>query len=86
VDHNRISDLSSIMGMDSLVKLSARGNRIEKLDVTLSRWSQLECLELAENDLGEVIGLEALSGLVTLNLGELISCLDAIQELTNRRG
>jgi Leucine-rich repeat (LRR) protein len=70
VDHNRITDLSSIMSMDSLVKLSARGNRIDKLDLSVSKWNKLEHLELPENGLGEVVGLEELAGLVSLNLGK----------------
>lgn len=56
--------------MDSLLKLSARGNRIDKLDLTVSKWSKLEHLELPENGLGEVIGLEELKGLISLNLGK----------------
>jgi Ran GTPase-activating protein (RanGAP) involved in mRNA processing and transport len=63
------------MGMDRLLKLSARGNRIDKLDLTVSNWSKLEHLELPENGLGEVVGLEQLKGLVSLNLGKLVSAL-----------
>lgn len=73
VDHNRIKDLSSIMTMDSLLKLSARGNRVDKLELGGSRWSKLDHLDLAENGLGEIEGLEYLEGLVSLNLGKLVA-------------
>lgn len=71
VDHNRISDLSNIMNMDSLVKLSARDNRIDRLDLSKSKWARMESLELPECGLGDLIGLEHLTNLITLNLGEL---------------
>lgn len=72
-DHNRISTLSPLLDMESLVKVSVRGNRIDKLDLGLASWSRLENLEIAENGLGEITGLESLTGLVSLNLGKPIS-------------
>lgn len=60
--------------MDSLLKLSARGNRVDKLELGGSKWSKLDHLDLAENGLGEIEGLEHLEGLVSLNLGQLLAC------------
>jgi hypothetical protein len=57
--------------MDSLVKLSARDNRIDKLDLSHSKWCKMESLELPECGLGDLMGLEHLTNLITLNLGEL---------------
>lgn len=69
-DYNRISSLSGIKNLDSLRKISVRSNRIDTLDLHGTRWSKLENLDVAENGLGEIGGLENLAGIVQLNLGK----------------
>jgi Leucine-rich repeat (LRR) protein len=77
-DYNRISSLSGINNLDSLRKVSVRSNRIDILDLNGAKWSKLENLDIAENGLGEIRGLEGLAGVVHLNLGPfpLPNCLD----------
>lgn len=38
LDYNQVQDLKDIMGMDSLVKLSAKGNAIKTVDFSCSQW------------------------------------------------
>lgn len=77
-DYNRISSLSGIKNLDSLRKVSVRSNRIDILDLSGAKWSKLENLDIAENGLGEIRGLEGLAGIVHLNLGPFpfLNCLD----------
>ncbi len=69
-DHNRISNMDGVLGLDSLLKISVRANRIDTLDFAEAKWTRLESLDAAENGVGEVRGLERLNSVVHLNLGE----------------
>jgi len=53
------------------VKLSCAGNRIAELDLRHAKWPRMEILDISDNDITGVYGLEKLTSLVTLNLGEL---------------
>jgi Leucine-rich repeat (LRR) protein len=54
MDDNKISDLSDIMDMDCLIKLSCSRNTIEQIDLTKAKW----CVLLGER--GGVTGLTVL--------------------------
>lgn len=69
-DYNRISTLDGILGLDSLLKVSVRGNRIDTLDLGNAKWTKLETLDIAENGLGDIRSLERLKSAVQINLGE----------------
>jgi Leucine-rich repeat (LRR) protein len=64
--------------MDGLIRLSAKSNRLERLDLVDAKWTRLEVLELADNTITAVKGLESLSSLRVLNLGE---CLGPLMRL-----
>lgn len=59
------------MRNESLVKISVKGNKIDRLDLTTSNWSKLEYLDLSENGLIKIISLENLNNLKTFDLGKL---------------
>lgn len=69
LDANSIIDLSPIFQLSNITSLSAAGNGISHLDVSTSRWPQLQSLDLSRNKLAVVAGLDRLSSLTTLNLG-----------------
>jgi Leucine-rich repeat (LRR) protein len=60
VDGNTLEDLDGIMQLASLVHLSVRNNRLTKLDLRQSHWRQCEGLDLANNCLVSIAGLDAL--------------------------
>lgn len=68
LDHNRVSCIEDIMGIDSLVKISCVGNELIDLDLTRSKWDRLEVLDLSNNKIERITGLETLKSLHTLNL------------------
>ncbi|KAJ9124711.1 hypothetical protein QFC24_003078 [Naganishia onofrii] len=68
LDYNQVQDLKDIMGIDSLVKLSCKGNAIKTVDFGTAQWPDLECLDLSRNQIAHVEGLENLKALTTLNL------------------
>ena len=70
LDHNRITDLGDLLQTDSLVKISCSNNRIAELDLRQAKWPRLEMLDLSNNRLTDVLSLERLVNLVSLNLGK----------------
>jgi hypothetical protein len=38
LDFNQVKDLKDIMGIDSLVKLSCKGNAVKTVDLTSAKW------------------------------------------------
>ncbi|SCZ88626.1 BZ3500_MvSof-1268-A1-R1_Chr10-2g03024 [Microbotryum saponariae] len=69
-DDNLVMDLEGLFGLDGLQKLSLRGNRVEVVDTTRSKWTRLETLDLSRNAVSSFVGLERLGSLVSLNLDE----------------
>ncbi|KDE06823.1 hypothetical protein MVLG_02859 [Microbotryum lychnidis-dioicae p1A1 Lamole] len=69
-DDNLVTNLEGLFGLDGLQKLSLRGNRVEVVDTTRSKWTRLETLDLSRNAVTSFVGLERLSSLVSLNLDE----------------
>ncbi|KAJ9116425.1 hypothetical protein QFC22_004867 [Naganishia vaughanmartiniae] len=80
LDYNQVQDLKDIMGIDSLVKLSCKGNAIKTVDFSAAQWPDMECLDLSRNQIAHVEGLESLKALTTLNLdhNRLSECNPAI--------
>ncbi|PLW48663.1 hypothetical protein PCANC_04914 [Puccinia coronata f. sp. avenae] len=68
VDDNLISDVSGLYSVDSLIKLSMKGNRTKKLNFELAQWNHLEVLNLDRNQISEVTGLHHLKSVYLLNL------------------
>jgi len=68
VDDNLISDVSGLYSVDSLMKLSMKGNRIKKINFELAHWDHLEVLNLDRNQISEVTGLHHLKSVYLLNL------------------
>ncbi|KAH9472984.1 hypothetical protein MJO29_000071 [Puccinia striiformis f. sp. tritici] len=68
VDDNLIQDLSGLYPVDSLIKLSLKGNRIKKINFELTNWDHLEVLNLDRNQISEVTGLHHLKSVHLLNL------------------
>lgn len=54
--------------MDSLLKLSVAGNKIERVDLEHTKWDKMESLNLSNNRIKVVTGLHRLKSVVTLNL------------------
>ncbi|KAI9601669.1 hypothetical protein H4Q26_001502 [Puccinia striiformis f. sp. tritici PST-130] len=68
LDDNLIQDLSGLYPVDSLIKLSLKGNRIKKINFELTNWDHLEVLNLDRNQISEVTGLHHLKSVHLLNL------------------
>lgn len=68
IDDNEITDLTGILVIDCLVKLSVSGNQIERVNLENAKWGQLEVLNLSNNKIKSIRGLEKLKRLTTLNL------------------
>ncbi|KNZ56409.1 hypothetical protein VP01_240g3 [Puccinia sorghi] len=68
VNDNLISDVSGLYSVDSLKKLSMKGNRIKKINFELAHWDHLEVLNLDRNQISEVTGLHHLKSVYLLNL------------------
>lgn len=68
IDNNAITDLSGITGIDCLVKLSVAGNQIEHVNFEQAKWDQLEVLNLSNNKIKSIRGLEKLKKVTTINL------------------
>ncbi|GAA6037397.1 hypothetical protein JCM8097_008549 [Rhodosporidiobolus ruineniae] len=83
---NRISDLAGLDGLDSLVKVSLKGNALEEVDFGKTKWSRLETLHLARNQISVVRNLDKLASLSTLNLDHnLLTSLDPAAEMPRLR-
>lgn len=68
LDHNAIDDLSGLHGLDALVKLSVKSNRLKKVDFEHTHWNNLQILNLDRNQICEVTGLHHLKSVYLLNL------------------
>ncbi|KAA1088351.1 hypothetical protein PGT21_003444 [Puccinia graminis f. sp. tritici] len=68
VDDNFIEDVSGLYSVDSLIKLSLKGNRIKKINFECAHWDNLEVLNLDRNQISEVTGLHHLRAVYLLNL------------------
>ncbi|WAQ81644.1 hypothetical protein PtA15_1A986 [Puccinia triticina] len=68
VDDNFIEDVSGLYSVDSLIKLSLKGNRIKKINFECTHWDHLEVLNLDRNQISEVTGLHHLRSTYLLNL------------------
>lgn len=66
--HNGITDLSGILDMDCLIKLNASSNQIKRVDLEGCKWQRLETLDLSNNHIHSVHGLNTLRSLTSLNL------------------
>lgn len=69
-DGNNIVSLDGISQLDSLVRVSLKGNCIKDANFATFKWSRVETLDLGNNAIRAVYGLGALSALVSLTLGE----------------
>ncbi|TYJ56366.1 hypothetical protein B9479_002914 [Cryptococcus floricola] len=67
-DNNGISDLSGILDMDCLIKVSCANNKLEGLDLSSSRWSKLESLNVSNNSITFIKDLHQLSSAASINL------------------
>ncbi|BGP26239.1 leucine-rich repeat protein [Rhodotorula toruloides] len=67
-DGNEISSIEGLAQLDSLVRLSLKSNRLQSVDFGKTKWTRLETLHLARNEIAVVQGLEHLVSLTTLNL------------------
>lgn len=71
-DNNKIRDISGIFSLEGLVQVSLRGNRLSGVDLRDAKWSQLEVLNLGQNCLESIRGLDRLKSLKSLDLGEFL--------------
>jgi protein NUD1 len=69
VDNNSLSSLDGILQLDGLLRVSAKQNQISSLEFTDARLTRLEVLECQKNCIGWVEGLEELTNLMSLHLG-----------------
>ncbi|EGU12181.1 putative Leucine repeat containing protein [Rhodotorula toruloides ATCC 204091] len=67
-DGNEISSIEGLAQLDSLVRLSLKSNRLHSVDFGKTKWTRLETLHLARNQIVALHGLEHLVSLTTLNL------------------
>ncbi|WVR05863.1 hypothetical protein IAU60_002889 [Kwoniella sp. DSM 27419] len=67
-DHNAIHDLTGILAMDSLVKLSCAGNKVETIDLSDAKWSRMETLNMSNNKIRSIRDLHKLSTVTSINL------------------
>ncbi|KAG8927688.1 hypothetical protein FRC02_007914 [Tulasnella sp. 418] len=85
-DGNQIESLEGIFTLDSLVKISLRGNKFRVLDLRQQTWPHLEVLDLSENRVKSVVGLGRLPALISLNLdGNELSTISADTNLAKLR-
>ncbi|BGO93388.1 hypothetical protein NBRC10512_005555 [Rhodotorula toruloides] len=67
-DGNEISSIEGVAQLDSLVRLSLKSNRLQSVDFGKTKWTRLETLHFARNEIAALHGLEHLVSLTTLNL------------------
>jgi Leucine-rich repeat (LRR) protein len=68
VDNNRIRRLDGIADLDGLITLSARDNSIRELDFEHFRFGRVVDMDVSNNEITSIRGLEGLSSLRTLKL------------------
>ncbi|KZT60287.1 L domain-like protein [Calocera cornea HHB12733] len=66
-DYNCLTSLDGLRDIPLRV-LTVRGNKIQKVDVRMTQWYDLELLDLSQNQISDLQGVEHLESLVTLNL------------------
>ncbi|KZO96968.1 hypothetical protein CALVIDRAFT_598091 [Calocera viscosa TUFC12733] len=66
-DYNCLASLDGLADIPLRV-LSVKGNKIQKVDVRLTQWYNLEVLDLSQNLISDLQGIEHLDSIVTLNL------------------
>jgi Leucine-rich repeat (LRR) protein len=69
LDSNRIVDITPLLEIDSLVKISCCDNRVAELDLRQAQWQRLESLDFAHNNISGIYGTEKLTALTSLSLG-----------------
>ncbi|GAA5943956.1 hypothetical protein JCM10213_009043 [Rhodosporidiobolus nylandii] len=85
-DGNRIRSLEGLAELDGLVKVSLKGNLLEELDFARTKWSRVETLHLARNQIREVRNVNKLVSLSTLNLDHnLLPSLDPAADMPRLR-
>ncbi|KXN88135.1 Septation initiation network scaffold protein cdc11 [Leucoagaricus sp. SymC.cos] len=67
-DHNKIKSLDGLQDMDGLVKLSVQDNLMQSIELGAFKWKRLEMLNVSQNRLERITGVETLLSLVALNL------------------
>ena len=67
---NSITSLEGITQLDGLIKVSVRGNKISSLSLDKAKWSRLEVLDVADNRVNWIHGLETLTSVQELTLGK----------------
>ncbi|WVQ70970.1 hypothetical protein IAR50_000495 [Cryptococcus sp. DSM 104548] len=85
-DDNAITDLSGILDMDCLIKVSCANNKLERLDLSDSRWSKLESLDVSNNSIAFVKDLHKLASAASINLdGNQLDMLSPSKPMPNVR-
>ncbi|KKY14136.1 putative conserved leucine-rich repeat protein [Diplodia seriata] len=70
VDDNEVDSLDGVLELDGLLKLSAKGNKIKRVDFQGAYLERLTELDLSDNEIHSVRSLDTLKSLETLNLDE----------------
>ncbi|KAL5501530.1 NUD1 [Sanghuangporus vaninii] len=80
-DGNKITELDGLEDFDGLLKLSVESNQLHGAHLAKFRWSRLELLNLNNNQIETVTGLDAVPALVSLNLdNNFLSTLDQTED------
>jgi len=68
--HADYNGLESLDGLEAipLRVLTVKGNKIEHVDARMTQWHDLELLDLSQNQISDLQGIDLLESLVTLNL------------------
>ncbi|GAB9473043.1 hypothetical protein Gpo141_00010206 [Globisporangium polare] len=83
INGNSLENLSGLSGLTSLIILEASRNNIENLSSLSGETSKLEHLELQENKISSLDGIESLSALSSLALQQNnIDSLEALEKLS----
>jgi Leucine-rich repeat (LRR) protein len=70
VDNNRVRKLDGISDLDGLITLSARNNVIGEVNLEHFRFGRVVDLDLSDNQISSIRGLEGMSSLRTLKLNK----------------
>lgn len=79
-----IADIDGIHDLDGLVHVSLSGNRLRTLRFETVSWRRLETINVSDNTIKEVTGIDMLPVLKVLNLGKLDPVI-YFQSLTDSR-
>ncbi|KAL5482659.1 NUD1 [Sanghuangporus weigelae] len=84
-DGNKITELDGLEDFDGLLKLSLESNQLREAHLAKFRWSRLELLNLNNNQIETVTGLDAAPALVSLNLdNNFLSSLDQTEDVAEQ--